>query len=292
MLEVSVIIPTYNGEKTILKLYQEISKVLKKNKISFEIIFIDDSSKDNSFKIINSICNKDKKVKGILLSKNYGQHNAIYCGIQNSKGKYVITMDDDLQHPSFEIPKVLKFLKSGYDVVYAVPKIHKHNFLRNFFSKLTKKIISIMMQNNQAKNINNSQINIDSLLFWSTSNFASIKVDHRERKLGKSGYTFFKLMTHTLNLITSFSSLPLKIATFIGLFISLIGFLLILQIFYSYFLHGSQVRGFYFTATIIIVFSGVQLLTLGIIGQYISLIYSKSLSRPTFVITKQINKNK
>lgn len=309
MLEVSVIIPTYNGEETISKLYQEISKVLKQNKISFEIIFIDDSSKDNSFKIINSICKKDKKVKGILLSKNYGQHNAIYCGIQNSKGKYVITMDDDLQHPSYEIPKVLKFLKSGYDVVYAVPKIHKHNFLRNFFSKLTKKIISIMMQNNQAKNINsfrffkselvkqfkninNSQVNIDSLLFWSTSNFASIKVDHRERKLGKSGYTFFKLMTHTLNLITSFSSLPLKIATFIGLFISLIGFLLILQIFYSYFLHGSQVRGFYFTATIIIVFSGVQLLTLGIIGQYISLIYSKSLSRPTFVITKLINKNK
>ena len=156
------------------------------------------------------------------------------------------------------------------------------NSFRFFKSELVK----------QFKNVNNSQINIDSLLFWSTNNFGSIKVNHRERKLGKSGYTFFKLMNHTLNLITSFSSLPLKIATFIGLFISFLGFLLLLQILYSYFLYGSVVRGFYFTATIIIIFSGVQLLTLGIIGQYISLIYSKSLSRPTFIILKQINKNK
>lgn len=309
MPEVSIIIPTYNGEYTIDKLYKELSEVLKINLISYEIIFIDDSSKDNSFKIINNICKKDKSVKGILLSKNYGQHNAIYCGIQNSNGKFIITMDDDLQHPSNEIPKVIKFLKSGYDVVYAIPKIHKHNFFRNFFSKLTKKIISVMMKNRQAENINsfrffksklikqfknihNSHVNIDSLLFWSTNNFGSIKVNHRERKLGKSGYTFFKLITHTLNLITSFSSLPLKIITFFGLFVSLIGFILLAQIFYSYLLYGSQVKGFYFTATIIIIFSGVQLLTLGIMGEYISLIYSKSLSRPTFTISKQINISK
>jgi len=309
MLDISVIIPVYNGSKTIEKLYQELSKILKKNSKSYEILFVDDSSKDKSFNIISDICKKDKSVTGILLSKNYGQHNAVYCGFQNSKGKYIITMDDDLQHPPQEIPKIIKHLKKGYDVVYAIPKIHRHSLIRNFFSKLTKSIISLMMQNENAKNINsfrifksslfeqfrginNPNINIDSLLFWTTNNFGSIKVNHKKRKLGKSGYTFFRLFFHTLNLVTSFSALPLKITTYVGALFSLFGFVLLIRILFLYFMYGSVVKGFYFIATIIIIFSGVQLITLGLIGEYISLIYSKTLSKPSFTILKKLNRKK
>ena len=156
-MDLSVIIPVYCGEKTVEELHQRLVNILVKSKYSFEIIFIDDSSTDDSWNKIEGLC-KDERTIGIAMPKNYGQHSCLLCGIKNSKGKYIITMDDDLQHPPEEIPKILEYINKGYDVVYAVPKVFKHSFLRSIPSNFIKMILSQIMDSKQAKNINSFRI--------------------------------------------------------------------------------------------------------------------------------------
>lgn len=305
-MDLSVIIPVYCSEEIIDELHRRLLDVLTRTQLSFEIIYIDDSSTDNSWQKIENIC-KNNSTIGISMGKNYGQHNCVFCGIKNANGKYIITMDDDLQHPPEEIPKLTKYISKNYDVVYAVPKVFKHSFFRNISTKITKTILDQVMGSTQARNINsfrifkrslmthffdlnNSNVNIDVLLSWATNKFGSIKVNHELRKYGQSKYTTKKLLLHTIRLVTNFSALPLKLASILGLLFSLFGFIILMSVLINYILYGSPVQGFPFLASIISIFSGVQLFTLGIFGEYIATIHSKSISRPAYVVRKILNK--
>jgi len=304
----SIVIPVYCSEKIICEVYKKLIQSLSSNNFKYEIIFVDDCSLDDSWNIIKKLCKNDIRLKAISLNKNYGQHNAIFCGIKNSVGDLIVTMDDDLQHPPEEINKLINEIIKGYDVVYGISKKLNHSIIRNFFSNFIKNVIRIFMGFDQAQNINsfrvfkrnllddfvnirNSKINIDVLLSWSTKNFSSIYVRHNKREKGSSGYTFGKLFNHSITMITNFSNVPLKIASYLGFIFSIFGLLVLMYVIITFLFFSYPVKGFPFLASIISIFSGVQLLTLGIFGEYLSNIHSKSISKPMYVI-KEIIKNK
>jgi len=304
-MELSIIIPVFCSENILDELNEDIVENINKLNIQYEIIYVDDASHDNSWKKILNIVNTNDNIIGIKLNKNYGQHNAIFCGIKNSSGKYIVTMDDDLQHPSKNIQDLISKIKEGFDVVYANPINIKQNLIRNFFSRGIKLSMKYFMGLDKKQKIDsfrifnkdivkeyfeykNPNINIDVLLSWSTNNFSSININHRKRKKGKSGYSLKKLYNHTIKMVTGFSTIPLRISSFLGFVFALYGFVVLIYVLTIYFIFGSPVRGFPFLASLISIFSGVQLLTLGIIGEYLSTIHSNSISKPVFKIKEII----
>ena len=308
-MKFSVIIPVFCSANTLEELTNRTIKSL--NAISrnndYEIIFVDDFSTDNSVNILEKITNTNKNIKTILLNNNYGQHNAIICGIDNSRGDLIITIDDDLQNPPEEINKLYEELKKGYDVVYGYSRTLYYGLLRNFLSRLIKHIIKFVMGLKTAtkisafrifkselilKKLNNKHnVNIDVLLSWSTNSFSSVLVDHNPRTEGHSGYTISKLFLHAINMIIGFSTIPLRLSTFLGLFFSFFGFCILVYVIVSFIFYGSIVKGFYFLASIISIFSGIQLLIIGIMGEYISRIYNSNMFKPLYKIKKIIKHN-
>ena len=260
----------------------------------------------NSWKIIKNLIKRDKRIKGIKLSKNYGQHNALLCGIRAAKYDVILTMDDDLQNPVSEIPVLINKLNEGYDVVYGYPKKGQHGLFRNLASRITKRALQGAMGVKTARNVsafrvfktnlreafvdfNNPNISIDVLLTWATTNFTTVKVKHAARAAGESNYTFKKLIVHALNLMTGFSALPLHIASALGIIFTLFGFGILAWVGGQYFLYGTDVPGFTFLASIIAIFSGAQLFVLGIFGEYLARIHFRSLNRPTYLVRESIN---
>ncbi len=303
-VSISVVIPVYNSENSIKILCDRIERVLKNLSDEFEVIFINDNSQDGSWENIVSLVEKHSWIHGINLMRNYGQHNALLSGIRAAKYNVVVTMDDDLQHPPEEIPKLINKLNEGYDVVYGTPLKQQHGFFRNFASNITKyvlkKIIGLEIAQKVSafrafrtsirdsfSNFYNMFISIDVLLTWGTSSFSYVAVNHEPRTFGVSRYTLFKLIVHTFNMVTGYSILPLQVTSLLGLVFTFVGFLLFLYVIIIYLFQGNPVQGFPFLASIIIIFSGVQLFTLGIIGEYIARIYSSTLHKPPYMIKEK-----
>lgn len=303
MSSLSVIIPVFNAEGSLKKLCEQLIPVVEPIVLNFEILLVDDGSVDQSWKVISELQSSIQNVRGIKLSRNYGQHNALLCGIRAAKFEMVITMDDDLQNPVSEIPKLLDKLNEGYDVVYGTPDIQQHGIFRNLASRLTKTALQSVMGAQTASNVsafrifktrlrkgfnnyNSSHVSIDVLLTWSTANFASIKVKHLPRELGESNYTVRKLVVHAFNLATGFSTLPLQLASFIGFLFTIFGIGVLGWVVGRFLIFGSSMPGFTFLASIIAIFSGVQLFALGIFGEYLARIHFRTMDRPPYVISK------
>ncbi|MBL7196573.1 MAG: glycosyltransferase family 2 protein [Candidatus Omnitrophica bacterium] len=301
VIEYSVIIPVYKSEATLLELYQKLVSVMEKISARFEIIFIEDCGGDGSWKIIEKFTQSDSRVRGIALSRNFGQHNALLCGIRAAKGNVIITLDDDLQNPPEEIPKLLHKLAEGFDVVYGVPQRQRHGFLRDIVSQVTKIVLQGAMGVNIARNVsafrvfrvhlrtafNNyhgSFVSIDVLLTWGTKRFSAISVVHNGRRFGRSNYTFRTLMTHAFNMITGFSTIPLQFASLVGFLFTFFGLAVLVYVFIVYVFSGGKVQGFYFLASIIAIFSGAQLFALGIVGEYLARMYFRIMEKPAYVI--------
>jgi glycosyltransferase involved in cell wall biosynthesis len=301
MNSLSVVIPVYNSEQSLEKLCAQLIPALETLADDFEVILVDDGSADQSWQVITDLRTKNEHVRGIKLSRNYGQHNALLCGIRAAKFEVIITMDDDLQNPVSEIPKLLHKLKDGFDVVYGAPAKQHHGFLRNLASTLTKIALQNVMNAHTARNVSAFRafkarlrdgfaqysgpfVSIDVLLTWSTANFAAIKVEHMPRELGKSNYTVRKLIAHAFNLVTGFSTLPLQLASFIGFMFTLFGIGILIWVVGRYLVFGASVPGFAFLASIISVFSGVQLFALGIFGEYLARIHFRTMEQPPYVI--------
>tara|TARA_B100000212_G_scaffold91239_1_gene66974 strand:- start:5625 stop:6578 length:954 start_codon:yes stop_codon:yes gene_type:complete len=297
----SFVIPVFNAEKSLLELHQRICSVFSKS--NFEIILIDDNSSDNSWNIISRISKEDKRVYGFKLSRNFGQHNALLCGIRKANGKTIITLDDDLQHPPECIPVLLDKLNDGFDLVYGPPINEKHGLLRDFSSRAYKAILQTFIKDIRVKRISalrvfktklrdafndfdSSSVYVDHLLTWSTSNITYVEVKHEVRKYGSSGYSIGKLIIHALNLTVSFSTRPLKITSTLGFLMSIFGASIIIYILVQWIMQGSVVPGFFFLASIIAIFSGTQLIAIGIIGEYIARIFRKSINEPSFIINE------
>lgn len=305
MTSLSVVVPVYNSEQSLPELIRVLADVLPTLAEDYEVLLINDGSRDQSWAAVQMLAQQYPWVRGFDLMRNYGQHNALLCGIRAARYELIATIDDDLQHPPTEIRKLLDKLNEGYDVVYGTPQKQQHGFWRDLASELTKLALQSSMGVEVARNVSafrlfrtsvregfvnyrGSFISIDVLLTWSTTRFAALPVRHDERRFGASNYNFRKLVTHALNMITGFTVLPLQFASLIGFVFTLFGIVVFIYVVGRYLLQGGVVPGFPFLASIIAIFSGAQLFALGIIGEYLARMHFRLLDRPTYVVRSEI----
>ncbi|HNY50365.1 MAG TPA: glycosyltransferase family 2 protein [Smithella sp.] len=298
---ISVIIPVYNSEDSLRLLIQRIEPVLKSLTAQYEVIFVNDGSKDHSWQRIKDLSGLHSWITGIELMRNYGQHNALLCGIRAARYEILVTMDDDLQHPPEEIPKLITKLLEGYDVVYGTPEKEQHGFWRDRASQISKLILQESMGAEIARkagafrafkrdiraafeNYQSPYVSIDVLLTWGTARFAAIPVRHDARQIGVSNYSLGKLVNHALNMMTGFSTVPLQLASLLGFAITFFGLCVLVYVLGRYFIQGASVPGFAFLASIISIFAGAQMFSLGIMGEYLARMHSRSMGRPPSVI--------
>jgi len=301
----SIVIPVYNSEKILAELVAQLEQTLYPLNVNYEVILVNDGSRDRSWEVIGRLVQDYPWVHGINLMRNYGQHNALLCGIRAAQHEIIITMDDDLQHPPEEIPKLLDKLAEGYDVVYGTPQKENHGLWRDLTSQATKLALQSAMGAETARNVSafrafrtqvrdafaNYQspfVSIDVLLTWGTTRFAAIPVRHDPRRGGESNYTFRKLVTHALNMMTGFSVLPLQLASLIGFAFTLFGLGVLVYVVGRYLIQGGSVPGFPFLASIIAIFSGAQLFALGIIGEYLARMHFRMMERPTYTVGEHL----
>jgi glycosyltransferase involved in cell wall biosynthesis len=305
VLSVSVVIPVYRAALTLRDLYGQLILAMPEVAPKFEIIFVEDGGGDESWSIITELASADQRVRGIRMSRNYGQHNALLCGIRAAHNDVIVTMDDDLQHPVSEIAPLLAALKPDVDVVYGAPRNEQHGLLRNAASRLTKMALASAMGAETARNVSafrafrtrlrdgfseyrSPAVSIDVLLTWTTSRFVAIKVRHVPRSAGISGYKFGRLIRHAIDLMTGFSTLPLQIASLIGFAFLAFGFGVLAWVIVNFLIIGETVPGFAFLASIIAIFSGAQLFALGIIGEYLARMHFRTMDRPTYLVSETI----
>jgi undecaprenyl-phosphate 4-deoxy-4-formamido-L-arabinose transferase len=297
----SIVVPVYNSQDTLPVLVEEICSVLDKEQWEYEIILVNDGSQDKSWQTIQDLTTNYPSIRAINLMRNYGQHNSLLCGIRYAKNEITITLDDDLQHPPVEIPKLLKKIDEGFDVVYGAPVAEKHSFWRNITSKLIKFFLKKAMRVSSAQNISafrafrteirnafsdykGTFVSIDVLLSWGTNKFTSVTVSHNKRLMGKSRYTIKKLLNHAFTLITGFSIVPLQVSTMLGFFSIIFGFIILVYVIVKYLSSGGVVPGFTFLASTLAIFSGIQLFAIGMIGEYLGRLFTRSLDFPQYTI--------
>ncbi len=297
----SVVIPVYNSDTVLPVLIERLEPVLAAHSDAYEVILIDDGSHTDAWRVIEGLAATRAWIRGVRLMRNYGQHNALLCGVQRAQHEIIITIDDDLQHPPEEIPKLLAKLDEGFDVVYGAPVEEQHGLFRNLASQATKIALQRAMGAETAGQVSAFRVfrtlvreafatspgpfvSIDVMLTWGTSRFCAIPVRHDARADGTSHYTVRKLITHALNMMTGFSVLPLQIASLIGFAFTLVGVAALVYVIGRYLLEGTSVPGFPFLASMIAIFAGAQLFALGIMGEYLARMHVRSMERPSYAI--------
>lgn len=293
----SVVVPVYRNSATLAELSARLAEVLGRTGNPFELIMVDDGSPDDSWKEITRLTAQHAWIRGIRLSRNYGQHNALLCGIRRARYALTVTMDDDLQHRPESIPDLLAGLSTA-DVVYGAPIEERHGLLRDLASQITKIVLSNVMGAAVARHASafrafhthlrqafahhaTSLVSIDVLLTWATNRFAVVKVPHDPRRAGESNYTFWKLLAHGVNMVTGFSILPLQMASLLGLASTFAGVAMLFWVLGRLLVERS-VPGFPFLASAIAIFSGVQLFVLGVIGEYLARVHVRVGGMPSY----------
>jgi undecaprenyl-phosphate 4-deoxy-4-formamido-L-arabinose transferase len=298
---ISVIVPVYNSELTLPELVRRLEPVLREVAAEYELVLVNDGSRDRSWTIIQKLAAENQWVRGINLMRNYGQHNALLCGIRAARYETVVTMDDDLQHAPEDIPKLIAKLEEGFDVVYGRPKKEPHELWRGLASRLTKSALQRVMGAEVARNVSAFRtlrtrlraafgryqspfVSLDVLLTWGTTRFAAVTVPHHPRTAGKSNYTLRSLVRHAITLMTGFSVWPLQVASVVGFGFTIFGGLVLAYVLIRLLVEGHSVPGFPFLASLIAIFSGAQMFALGIIGEYLARMHFRMMERPTYVV--------
>jgi glycosyltransferase involved in cell wall biosynthesis len=304
-ISISVVVPTYNSEHSLRQLVEKLEPVLSRSTSRFELILVDDGSQDRTWLVIEELAAQNEWISAISLMRNFGQHNAVLCGVRQASFDIIVTMDDDLQNPPEEIPHLIEKLAEGFDVVYGTPAQEQHGIWRDAASQVTKLALQSAMGAEAARKVGafrafrtqlrdafagygGSFVNLDVLLSWATTRFSSVTVSHQPRQMGQSNYTFWKLVRHAINMITGFSMVPLQIASFTGFIFTIFGVLVLFYVLGRYVVQGGVVPGFAFLASIIAIFSGAQLFSLGIMGEYLARMHFRLMERPTYVIKKTV----
>jgi glycosyltransferase involved in cell wall biosynthesis len=305
---ISCVIPVYNSADSLDDLVVRLLAVMETLDRHYEIILVNDGSRDRSWEVIQRLSQAHASVRGINLMRNYGQHNALLCGLREAREEIVVTLDDDLQHPPEEIPRLLEELAQGFDVVYGTPMKGQHGLWRNLASTITRLALQSTMGVDNARKVSAFRVlhtnlrqafssycspfvTLDVLLAWGTTRFSAISVQHEPRLTGASNYTLRKLIQHALNMMTGFTILPLQLASLLGFSFALFGLLVLIYVVGRYLIQGGSVPGFPFLASIIAVFSGVQLFSLGIIGEYLARMHFRLMEQPTYTIREQTAPN-
>lgn len=299
-IDLSVVIPVYRSEETLPTLVERLLLVLNHTGKRFEIIFVEDGSPDNSWGVLHDLQRSyPDHIIAIQLMRNYGQHNATMCGFRHSSGKYVITMDDDLQHPPEEIPKLLTAIETnGMDLIYGYYNLKRHRAWRNMGSALANLFFKTIfghtipfssfriIRRELLESIFSYSLNftyIDGLLAWNTQRIDKVAVAHRERLSGRSGYSIAKLAVLALNLFTNFSLLPLQFITAWGFLAAAGGLALGCYYLVYYILYGIDVPGYASIIIAVLVLGGMQLLSLGIMGEYLGRLHLNVNRKPQYV---------
>ena len=302
----SIIIPVYNGEKTISELFNQINDFCNKHEFTFEVIFIWDCGLDDSWQVIQKIKSQNpENVKGIHLSRNFGQHNAILAGIDIAKGEFIITMDEDLQHSPKDILLLIKKQKEkNSDVVYGKYSELNHSYFRNITTKIMKKMLRIsipelhyeysafrLIKGSIAKEITkmrNSYTFLDGYLSWLTDDIQFTLVSHNKRIGGRSSYSTKKLIEHSINIFVTFSNLPIRFLSKLSIIIFISTFIYSLYIALRVIIIDDMSMGF---PTIIILLGigvGSIMLGIGILGEYLYRVNLKTTKRPNYFVKKII----
>jgi len=301
-LEISVVVPVYRSASTLEQLCQRLISALESARVSFEIILVEDCGPDNSWEVVTAIASKERRVRGIRLTRNFGQHAATLCGISLAEGKRVVTIDDDLEQRPEDIARLLEKAGEGCALVYGVYQQRSHSIWRNATSALARRLFRIAIPSLNYEYTSFRVIEgriaralakfdspfpfIDGYLSWLTNDCAAVAVEHDSRQSGTSTYTVRKLLTHTINIFVTFSDLPLRLASWFGLLAFLAGMIWFVFIVVARILGGITVSGFSSLMAGITLFGGVQLLILGVMGEYLSRVSFKAARRPLFHVAE------
>ena len=299
----SVVVPVYNSEHTLHELYERVSKVFDETlQEEFEMILVDDGSKDHSYEVMEELHDKDNRVKIIQQARNFGQHPALLCGFKYVKGDFIITMDDDLQHPPEEIPKLVKVMNERYDVDVIIAKYEgrQHNIIRRMGTWVSVYATSKMLKKPRDLEITSFRLirrfivdaivkmdvhlpQIGNLLVQTSNRIINVPVHHDARKYGKSGYSFKRLAKDLIYDITTNSAFPLIVVRDLGITSFIISVVLALFYLFRYFLYGVSVEGWTTLVLFMLGYNGVILLSIGIIGEYLMHILDEAKKMPNYV---------
>ena len=301
-MDISVVVPLYNEEESLPELYAWIERVMKAHGFSYEVIFVNDGSTDRSWQIIEELSRESDAVHGIKFRRNYGKSPALYCGFEKAQGDVVITMDADLQDPPSLLPSMLRAIREeGYDSV-ATRRVNRKGEppVRSFFARMFYKLIRKMSDTDIVDGARDFRLMnrpfVDALLELNEYNRFSkglfgwvgfrtkwIEFENTERIAGETKWSFFQLVRYSLDGMISFSTAPLKLASFTGMFMCIISFLAIIFIIVRQLLFGGSAFGWPSMACIVIFIGGIQLLCIGILGSYLSRTYMEVKKRPIYI---------
>jgi glycosyltransferase involved in cell wall biosynthesis len=302
---VSVIIPVYNSALILPELVERLAKVLPGLHGNFEVVLVNDGSRDASWRVIQELGANFKWIRGVCLMRNFGQHNALLAGVRCAIHDIIVTLDDDLQNPPEEILALTSRLSDNVDLVYGIPMERQHENWRNVCSAGVRLSLTPLIGQYNASVVssfrafrtnlrqafekyNDPFVSIDVLLTWGAHGVDSVKVKHDARARGTSSYTIFKLVSHAIAMLTGYSAFPLRLASFTGFAFVLFGIFILIYVIGLYFINKGSVPGFPFLASIIALFSGAQLFAIGIIGEYLAKIHFRSMNRPAYIVAQRI----
>lgn len=307
MRKVSFVIPCYCSERTIESVVREIkSKMEELPQYKYEMILVNDASPDDTFEVIRRLCRENMNIVGIGLAQNFGQHAALMAGYHQVTGDIVVCLDDDGQTPANEVDELLYKIEAGYDVVYAEYENKKHSMFRNFGSNVNKRMTEIMLGKPKDLYISsyfaarryiidemikyqNPYPYVIGLVLRTTKNVCNVKITHRERESGRSGYSLKKLLALWINGFTAFSVKPLRISTLCGFMVAVMGFLYAVWTIINKLTNPSVPIGWSSTIAIILILGGMILFMLGMIGEYIGRIYICINNSPQYVVKEIIS---
>lgn len=297
---VSVVVPVYNGCGSLRELAARVHTTFA-GTVDWELIFVVDGSPDDSWQVVRDLVTEYPRISGIDLFRNFGQHNALLAGIRAARHEVIVTMDDDLQHRPEAIPVLLEALTDDVDLVYGTSPELEHRAWRNITSRLAKAAMGLTIGGRMARDsgafrafrtslrsgfelVNDSYISIDVLLSWVTTRYRAVATAMDQRESGASNYTVRKLLRHSLNMVTGYSSRPLRLVAWLGFGFALFGTAALAFVLVRYFTGGTAVPGFAFLASLISILAGAQLFGLGVIGEYLGRMHFRSMQRPTYVV--------
>lgn len=300
MRDLSIVVPVYNGAKTVPRVVEESIREL--GDVLLEIVLVNDGSSDESRVVCRELVSRFRPtVKYVELARNFSEHNAVMAGLQCSGGAFVAIMDDDCQNPPSEVRKLLDELAKGYDVVYSYYAVKRHGFWRNLGSRFNDLVARFMLNKprdlylssfkamnrflvDQLAVYTNPYPYLDGLILQTTSNIGKVRVEHHAREVGRSQYTFRKLVALWSNMATNFSIFPLRIAAYVGFFFALCGFGVGMFVLWEKLNHPNLPIGYASIVVSVLVIGGVQCFMLGMLGEYLGRLFLTVNRRPQYVI--------
>lgn len=304
-VEISIVVPVYNEESLVEELYSRLKVVCDGLNRSYEIVIVDDGSSDGSYKKLKQLKACDDRLHIVRLTRNFGQQAAVLAGFRNSKGEIIVQLDSDLQNPPEEIPKLLDAMTEDIDLVTTIHRKRRDGPVRVLGSQILQRFGQMLFGDSVKLNLSSFRAMRRSvvekieackdrsrymavLMSWMGLPSIEIEVEHHERKKGDTKYSILTLLKLSWDLVTGYSSLPLRLVTYMGMFGALLGFLMMSFLLYQRIVNGILIEGFVVLTAVFAFFAGVQLLSIGFLGEYLGRVHIQIQDRPDYIIEKVI----